>query len=116
MKYTFLIINLLLISISSFAQKEVKPTIFTTVPAGQTKTLKINVSNYDINIIGQLKDNLLIYSDKITFVGLDEGKRILTVIYNEYMLKEDLIRVFETNGVNYHIQTKMPDSSNNLTN
>ena len=123
MKYAIALIGLILFSSSSFSQVvtsqksisqgKIKQTIFTTVTPGETKTLTINVSSIEKEVIGQFKSDLQFYKEKVIEISLNETQTKLIVTYNEYMLKEDLIRVFNKHNISYQLKKQADQISNN---
>jgi len=105
MKYLVITILFFTIATSIYAQKKVVPTIFSTTPisVSQTKTLTLDISHYDANIVGEFKDKLILYKDKIETVSINEELQTLTLTYNSYMLIEDLKKTFNNYGINYQV-------------
>ncbi len=101
----------LLLNVAVFAQQKGNPnnekTIFEKPLPGQEITLKIDLYNYDLNTIGQLKDDLFQFVGKISLIELDEFRKVLTIKYNEKMLENDFARVFYENKVDYLLKTKL---------
>lgn len=113
MKNNILALGIILFFTNSlFAQQKGnlnnEKTIFEKPLTGEEITLNVNLYNYDMNTIGQLKDDLFQfqYVGKISLISLDEFKKILTIIYNEKMLESDFIRVFNDNKVNFLLKNK----------
>ncbi|MFZ5552043.1 MAG: hypothetical protein ACOZCO_02925 [Bacteroidota bacterium] len=82
-----------------------KPTIFKTVAPGQTVTLKLTLTGYSMNVLGELKDCLLTWTGKVLSVSLNETTKEMQISYNEFMLKEDFLECFRKNGVDYFVHT-----------
>ena len=113
MKYLVITLLFFTTATSMYAQKKVVPTIFTTVPVGQTKTLTINISDYDFANIKLFKGDLQFYQDKIIEISLDNSRTKLYITYNEFMLKEDLIKVFNQHHINYQLKEQDNQLSTN---
>jgi hypothetical protein len=110
-----IIISLLLFTVTLYAQKDVKPTIFTKATSGQLITLRLDLSEYNPSIISKLNEDLKKYSDKIIQTKVDRNRKRLKIVYNEHMLIEDFIRTFEINGVGYYAKDTTPKLPNNTT-
>lgn len=113
MKKTILTLGIILLVVATVsAQQKGNPnnekTIFVKALPNQEVTLNVNLNNYDLNIIGQLKDDLFQfqYAGKISSILLDEFKKVLTIKYNEKLLETDLARVFYDNKVDFLIKNK----------
>lgn len=98
--------SLILISVIGFSQSESNKTIFNKVAAGEISKLNLNLYGYNFNKIGEFKDELLTFEEKIIRVEFDETSSTLTIVYNEHMLKEDFITVFEKYDINYINENK----------
>lgn len=110
MKRFFLLLSILpLISLNSFSQTESNKTIFSSVSPGQTNKISLKVNEYNSNTIGQLKDELSNFKEKILIVDYNEASFLLTIVYNEHMLKQDFITIFKK----YNISYKNKDDDNN---
>ncbi|MBE7441864.1 MAG: hypothetical protein HS119_05360 [Flavobacteriales bacterium] len=110
----FIMLIMVLLSVSnSFAQQKGNPnneqTIFIKAQTNQEVTLAVDLTKYDLNTIGQLKDDLFQfqYAGKISSILLDEFKKILTIKYNEKFLESDFTRVFYENNVSFLKKDKL---------
>lgn len=112
--YKFFLITICLsFSIFASAQQKGNPnneqTIFIKAQTNQEVTLAVDLTKYDLNTIGQLKDDLFQfqYAGKISSILLDEFKKILTIKYNEKFLESDFTRVFYENNVSFLKKDKL---------
>lgn len=90
-----------LLSITGYSQTEIEKTIFKPVNPNQIVTIFIDVRSYPMNDIGSLKDDLLMFDEKITLVEFNEDEMTFSFSYNENMLFSDLKYVFEQNKIDY---------------
>ena len=97
---------LLVINFFGYSQTEIDKTIFKPVSLNQTETIIINVRNYDKNVVGMLKDDLVSFDGKVNSVDLDEANNLLHITYNDKMLLEDMISVFDKHNINYLLNPK----------
>lgn len=108
-KKNLLLFIILLVGMSAYSQSTTKPdpkeTIFKTVQPGKTETVTINITGYDMNNVGELKDILIGYTEKVISVDLNENTKIMKITYNEFMLKQDFINAFIKNGIDYFVHT-----------
>lgn len=90
-----------LVAFQSYSQDEFPKSLFSKADAGTTNTVTVGVSGYDVNVVGKLKDDLSAFEEKIESVSFDEDNKELIVVYNEYMIVEDIIRLFELHKVDH---------------
>lgn len=76
-------------------------SLFKRAQPGTTITVLADVTAYDENTIGALKDDLSNYHEKIVMIVIDEKNKILKINYTEHMLVEDLQKTFNKHGVTY---------------
>lgn len=76
-------------------------SLFKRAEVGKTVTILTDVTAYDENTIGALKDDLSNYHEKIVMIDIDEKNKILKITYTEHMLVEDLQKTFTKHGVMY---------------
>lgn len=76
-------------------------SLFKRAEVGKTVTILADVTAYDENTIGALKDDLSKYNEKIVMIAIDEKNNILKVTYTEHMLIKDLEETFIKHGVTY---------------
>lgn len=88
------------------SQEEATKTIFKSVEINQTETVILEFNSNERNVIGELKDDLISFDEKVTMVILDEEEQLLYVTYNDKMLLEDLINTFRKHNVNYLKESK----------
>jgi len=88
------------------SQIEIDKTIFKPVSLNQTETLVLNTREYHPNVIGMFKDDLIAFDGKINSVQLDETSNLIQFTYNDKMLFEDLMMVFDKYSINYLINPK----------
>jgi hypothetical protein len=100
MKFIILTAAILLGSLG-FSQGQENKTIFKQLNTGEVHTIHVNSSYYSLNNIGKLKDELSTYHEKITDISFNEAQNLLSFTYNEFMQKEDLIHLFESNKIEY---------------
>jgi len=100
-----LIVIFFLCSLTSFAQEDNAKgkIIFKNLSPTESTTISVDIRKYSENAVGLLKDNLLAYEEKVIEVKYNEKQTHLVFSYNGHMLKEDLIRAFEKNGISYRI-------------
>jgi len=115
MKHLMILSILILIVTSANAQKKVQPTIFSQPNSGQLTTLTLNISTYNQNIIGEFKDELILFRDKVESVNINEEQQTLALTYNSFMLIEDLKKVFNNYGINYQLNENTTHLTNVLT-
>ena len=101
-----ILLTIVLFSINGFSQTNSNKTIFKEVPAGEINKIIFNVSVYNADVIGQFKDELLGFEEKILRVHYDENSSLLTIAYNQHMLKDDLIMIFDKYQINYLVNKK----------
>lgn len=94
------------INFLGYSQMEIDKTIFKPVSLNQTETIIINTREYDPNVIGMFKDDLIAFDEKINSVQLDEHSNLVHITYNDKMLLEDLVIVFDKHSINYLINPK----------
>lgn len=76
-------------------------TIFEICPPGETITLSFDISNYSEKSTALLKDELSTYKEKVDFVKIDDISLIMTIIYNEHLVMEELQELFEKYHLNF---------------
>lgn len=105
LKFSFLFILMLGmftgISAQSTNKDENAKSLFKRAEVGKTLTILADVTAYDENTIGALKDDLSKYNEKIVMIAIDEKNNILKVTYTEHMLIKDLEETFNKHGVAY---------------
>lgn len=102
MKRTFsTTVMLCALSFYGAAQADYSKTIFTPIELTETTSLEVNLDGYSMDQVGEFKDLLLSYDEKVISVVFVEKTNTLVVTYNGHMLLEDLIDAFEKNGINY---------------
>ena len=75
----------------SFAQSVSMTKSGIPTPQGTTiATLNLDVSQLDVNEIGELKDAFITFHEKVVSVYLDEPMERMKVVYNRFMLVEDI--------------------------
>lgn len=94
------------INLIGFSQTEIDKTIFKIVELNQIETVILNVRQYDVNAIGALKDGLLAFDEKVLSVTINEELNLFSFTYNDKMLLEDLVQVFEKHSINYLLNPK----------
>lgn len=110
MRVAFLL-TILLISISSFSQTKTEKTIFDQIPVGTTSKIYLNLTGHQLNAIGSFKDDLLQFEEKILKVEFDETSFVFVIVYNDEMLREDFIQVFEKYNIDYLKKKKVISQS-----
>ena len=76
-------------------------SLFNRAEVGSMLTILTDVTAYDENTIGALKDDLSNYHEKIVMIAIDEKSKILKITYTEHMLVEDLQKIFNKHSVTY---------------
>ncbi|MBV6485812.1 MAG: hypothetical protein KFKLKKLM_02414 [Flavobacteriales bacterium] len=115
--YKFFLITICLsFSIFASAQQKGNPnneqTIFVKANGGKEVNLDLNLFKYDLNTIGQLKDDLFkFYPNKIVLIQLDEFKKILTIKYNDKLVESEFVSVFYENNVSFLRKDKIESNS-----
>ena len=107
MKFILISLTILFFSLNGFSQSKSDKTIFKDLAPGEVEKLALNVTNYDVTVITELSETLKRYGDKIYHVEFNTEKSILKFTYNEFMLKQDLIRVFDQYQVSYDVNKKL---------
>lgn len=102
----FFLIFLTTINTLVAQEKKETKTIFTQALTNEEVTIKVDMAGYSLNKAGTLSDELSKFPGKITRVDLDKESLILTIKYNEFMLEEDFINVFQKNGVDFHAKPR----------
>ena len=98
-------ILVLMISFSGYGQDSYPKSVFYKPLSGQTADITLSVSDYDANLIGKLKDELISFEEKVELVHFDVKHQQLRVIYNENMLLSDLVDLFDRYHVNHNKQS-----------
>lgn len=80
--------------------QEIEKTIFNIPSENGITNLEIDLSSYNMNQVGQLKDELSAFKEKVIVVELNQTG-VLVVEYNEKMLLQDLMKTFENNRISY---------------
>lgn len=47
-----------------------------------SKTLIINIAGFSMNAVGEFKDEIIMWKEKITSVSIDEKENTMTIIHN----------------------------------
>ena len=106
----------LLILCAHAQEKPSQKIIFKEIAKNETTTLVVNMSGQHENLIGELKDGLLAYEEKVLSVHYDQDNQELSIVYNHHMLVEDLVTVFKASSIPYHqnkIQAEYYNQNNN---
>lgn len=67
--------------------------------AKKTKTLKINTSGYSLNMFGELKDELIVWTSKVNRIDIDEKNKEFILIHNQLMDTRELFEVLNKYGI-----------------
>ncbi|MBL1231639.1 MAG: hypothetical protein P1U44_10575 [Vicingaceae bacterium] len=105
LKFSFISTLMLGIFVGVSAQNTNKDngakSLFNRAEVGSMLTILTDVTAYDENTIGALKDDLSNYHEKIVMIAIDEKSKILKITYTEHMLVEDLQKIFNKHSVTY---------------
>lgn len=74
-------------------------TPLTNVNQKTTKKLILNISDYPLNKMGEMKDELVAWKEKIVSIHVDEHSKEFILIHNHLMLQEELFEVLKKYGV-----------------
>ncbi len=113
MRTFFTIISLLIFNFHSINAQDAKgKSIFNEISIQENTTVLVNISSYNMELAGKLKDKLLAYPEKVTEVKFNTKQTALLITYNGNMLREDFIRAFEESGISHRIDDNTPSSIN----
>lgn len=56
-----------------------------TMLSQSTKTLIINLSGFSLNYIGELKDELIGWREKVISISINEDTRVISIVHNELL-------------------------------
>lgn len=97
----FLLVFALCCTVTCVAQQEFGKTIFISPEPQQLVTIEASIEGKDMNEIGEFKDKLLAYEEKVSEVEIDNSTQLMYITYNEHMLLEDLRELFERYAIPY---------------
>jgi len=94
MKKLFSISLLIVITKFSYSQvnsnQQEESQRFLASQSQTTKTMKIDFSSYSRNVIGELKDELSMWKEKITLIEIDENLHQMKIAHNGLLDKREL--------------------------
>lgn len=91
----------ILISTLGFSQANNSQSVLQQIEKGETNKVLLDVSTYNENTIIDLKQSLTDLKKEITLVDYNESQKIITFIYNEYLIPEKIISIFDKHGVSH---------------
>lgn len=101
-RFVAIIFFLLFVFQNTYSQnEEYQKTIFKPCPVNDTITINFRTNNYDLNTLGQLKDDLWMFEDKVIHVAVLEQEKIFTLSYNSKMSLNDLKLTFSKYEVDF---------------
>lgn len=66
------VVGFTILAFQSYGQNEFPKSLFTKADTGTTNKVTVAVSGYDANAIGNLKDDLIAFDEKVESVHYDE--------------------------------------------
>lgn len=90
MKKTYVTLFFVITAFLSSAQSnkssaEEETSRYRTLLSTSNKTLIINLSNYTLNFIGEFKDELIGWKEKVISVDINESTKIISIIHNQLL-------------------------------
>lgn len=61
----------------------------------KVKILKINTSGYSLDFLGELKDELIVWKEKVISISIDEKNSEMKIIHNLYMDEREFFEVLK---------------------
>lgn len=88
---------------SSYGQntKEAR-SVFEEITIKERTTVLFDGTNYSVAALNQLKQDLLMYENKISSVILDTNTKQLSITYNGFMQRYDFENAFTKNGISFY--------------
>jgi len=77
-------------------------SVFEQISVKEQITILFDGSNYAINALSQLRQDLLMYEHKISAVILDNNTKQLSITYNGFMQRYDFENAFTKNGISFY--------------
>jgi hypothetical protein len=108
-----ILLTIVLFGFNGFSQTEFNKTIFNKAVSGETVKVIFNVSNYNPNVIGEFKDEFDEFKGKVLIAHYDEKSSLFTIVYNEHMIIETLIKIFDRHNISYLKENSNPQLQNN---
>jgi hypothetical protein len=96
MKNNLLLVFFLFSFLCSFSQTNVKTQEHQQYQEdlrNKVLTLNLDVASYDMNLLGELKDELLTFDGKVISVLLDEVNRTMKITHNALLSKEEAMQI-----------------------
>lgn len=62
---------------------------------GKLKVLKINTSGYSLDLLGELKDELIVWKEKVVSISIDGKNREMEIIHNFNMDEREFFEVLK---------------------